>query len=91
MENGTQFSKPRCHSALSDALPLLHSSCFSRRLWICSLASCVSAPRGCLTHLRASKMALHAYVQAAETPLNDYSRKCLGGAVRPDPDFRSIL
>lgn len=91
MGNGTKLSKQRCHSALSDALHLLHSSWFSRRLCICSLMSHVSSPCGCLTCLRASKMALHVYVRAAETPLNDYSRKCLGGTVGPDPAFGCFL
>lgn len=36
-------------------------------------------------------MALHVYVQTAETPLNNYSRKCLGGAVGHDPAFGSVL
>lgn len=36
-------------------------------------------------------MALHVYVRAAETPPNDYSRKCLGGAVGPDPTFGCFL
>lgn len=83
MGNETQFSKQRCHSALSDALNLLRSIRFCRRLWISSLMSCVPAPCGCLTYLRACKMALRAYVQAAKTPLNDYSRKRLGGPVGP--------